>query len=37
MDINKKGPVTLTCYQKHKKFFDDKFKYQMIRIMIAEV
>ncbi len=27
----------ISLHQKHKKFFDDKFSYDIIRLMIAEV
>lgn len=33
------GPVKayFSIHQKHKKFFDDKFSYDIIRILVAEV
>jgi len=37
ISINKPGKIYATIHQKHKKFFDHKFSYDIIRILIAEV
>lgn len=37
MTVNQKASFTFTCHQKHKKFFDDKFNYQMVRILVGKV
>ena len=37
LSLSKPGKVYATIHQKHKKFFDDKFTYDIIRILIAEV
>ena len=29
--------ATITVHQKHKKFFDERFKYGMIKILLAQV
>lgn len=29
--------ATVSVHQKHKKFFDDKFKYGMIKVLLAQV
>jgi hypothetical protein len=35
--MKKPGKVYLSIHQKHKKFYDDKFAYDIIRILVAEV
>jgi hypothetical protein len=37
LSLQKPGKVFATIHQKHKKFFDDKFAYDIVRILIAEV
>ena len=37
LSMKKPGKIYATIHQKHKKFFDDNFSYDIIRILIAEV
>lgn len=37
MTLHRPMKVFLSIHQKHKKFFDDKFSYDIIKLMIAEV
>ena len=37
LNVGKPTKAFVTIYQKHKKFFDDKFSYDVLRILIAEV
>lgn len=37
LKLKNDGQINVTMHQKHKKFFDDKFKYQMLRIMLAKI
>lgn len=35
--VKEKAVYTFTCHQKHHKFFDDKHKYKMIRLLLAQI
>ena len=37
MRVGEPMRVTVSVHQKHKKFFDEKFKYGMIKVLLAEV
>lgn len=39
MMIKVKEPAkfVFTCHQKHKKFFDDKFRYRVGKILVAKI
>ena len=37
LSMKKPGKIYATIHQKHKKFFDDNFTYDIIKILIAEV
>lgn len=37
MKVGEPIQATITVHQKHKKHFDEKFKYGMIKVMVSEI